>query len=230
MSIADLVNMEGCQPIPIAVVGMSCRFPAGANDPEKFWTLLSEGKSSWTKVPNNRFKEEAYFHLSPDQGGAHNHRGGHFIDQDPASFDASFFGITPAEANAMDPQHRLQLETAYEALENAGITLSRVRGSKTSVFIGIFSRDYDRMMNADVHDIAKYHMTGTGDAILSNRISYLMDLQGASMTLDTGCSGGLVALHQACQNLRANESNMALVGGSNLILSPNAMVSMSFLQ
>ncbi len=222
--------MSSHEPTRIAVVGMSCRFPAGANSPEKFWTMLSEGKSAWTKVPSSRFNEEAFYHPSPDMNGATNHQGGHFIDQDLSGFDAGFFGISPSEAHAMDPQQRLQLETAYEALENAGITLHQVRGSKTAVYVAIFSRDYDRMMYKDTGNIAQYHMTGSGDAIISNRISYAFDLKAASMTIDTGCSGGLVALHQACQSLRLKESDSALVGGTNLILSPDAMVPMSLLQ
>lgn len=130
----------------------------------------------------------------------------------------------------MDPQQRIQLETAYEALENAGFSLEQIRGSSTAVYVATFSRDYDRMMYKDTSDIPKYHMTGAGDAIVSNRISYILDLKGPSMTLDTGCSGSLVALHQACQSLRTGESSMALVGGTNLILGPDSMISMSLLR
>ena len=217
-------------PLSVAVVGMSCRFPGGANDPEKFWSLLSSGKCAWSDVPPDRFTWTSFYHPNPDINGATNHRGGHFLSQDISAFDAGFFGISPSEANSIDPQQRLQLETAYEALENAGVTLDQARGSKTAVYVAIFGRDYDRMMNKDTTDFAKYHMTGVGDSIVSNRISYTFDLKGPSMTLDTGCSGGLVALHQACQSLRTEESNMALVGGTNLILSPDSMISMSLLQ
>ena len=222
--------MRSYELAPIAVVGMSCRFPGGANNPEQFWSMLSEGKSAWTKVPSSRFNEEAFYHPSPDMNGATNHRGGHFIDRDLAGFDAGFFGIPPSEAHAMDPQQRLQLETAYEALENAGTPMHQVRGSKTAVYVAIFSRDFDRMMYKDTENIAQYHMTGSGDAIVSNRISYAFDLKAASMTIDTGCSGGLVALHQACQSLRLKESDRALVGGTNLVLGLDAMVPMSLLQ
>ena len=211
----------------IAVVGMSCRFPGGANDPEKLWSLISEGRDAWQDVPSDRFNWKSFFHPSPDIKGTINHRGGHFLDQDISAFDTTFFDIPPTEANSMDPQQRIQLESAYEALENAGIPVEEVRGSNTAVYVATFGQDYDRMMFKDTSDIAKYHMTGTGNAITSNRISYVFNLKGPSMTLDTGCSGSLVALHQACQSLRTGESDMALVGGTNLILNPDAMISMS---
>ena len=214
----------------IAVVGLSCRFPGGANDPEKLWSLVSEGKSAWRDVPSDRFNWRSHYHPSPEVNGTTNHRGGHFLDQDISAFDATFFGVPPTEAHSIDPQQRIQLETAYEALENAGMPIEQVKGSKTSVYIATFSKDYDRMMFKDTCDFAQYHMIGSGNAIFSNRISYLFDLKGPSMTIDTGCSGSLVALHQACQSLRAGESTMALVGGTNLILSPDAMISMSLLR
>ena len=222
--------MANQTPIPIAIVGIGCRFPGGANDTSKFWDLLSEGRSAWSEVPSDRFNWKSFHHPDPNANGALNHRGGHFIDKDVSTFDPNFFGIPPPEAHAMDPQQRIQLETTYEALENAGMPLDHVRGSNTSVYIAIFSRDYDRMMYKDTSDIAKYHMIGVGEAIAANRISYILDLKGPSMTLDTGCSGSLVALHQACQSLRNSESDMALVGGTNLILSPDSMIPMSLLQ
>ena len=141
-----------------------------------------------------------------------------------------FFEIPPSEAKAMDPQQRIQLETAYEALENAGLPVEQLKGSRTGVYVAIFSRDYDRMAYKDSADFAKYHMTGAGDAIISNRISYTFDLKGPSMTIDTGCSGSLVALHSACQSLRTGETDMTIVGGTNLMLSPDPMISMSQLR
>ena len=222
--------MGALTPAPIAVVGMSCRFPGGANDPEKLWSLLSEGQSAWSDVPSDRFLWKSFYHPSTDMNGAINHRGGHFLDHDVSAFDANFFGIPPSEANAMDPQQRLQLETAYEAIENAGMPMDQIKGSKGGVYVAIFSRDYDRMAYKDPDDYARYHMTGAGDAIISNRISYVFDLKGPSMTIDTGCSGSLVALHSACQSLRLGETNMSIVGGSNLILSPDPMIPMSLLQ
>lgn len=219
------------QPLePLAIVGLSCRFPHGANSPSELWSLLSQGQSAWSPVPNERFNEEAFHHPSPETTGSISQHGGHFLDQNIRAFDAEFFGLSPAEAKVVDPQQRIQLESAYEALENAGISLESVRGTNTAVYIAIFSRDYDRMMYKDTSDFAKYHVTGVGDAILSNRVSYTFDLKGPSVTLDTGCSGSMVALHQACQGLRAKESDMALVGGVNLILSPDSMIPMTLLQ
>lgn len=162
--------------------------------------------------------------------GSINHRGGHFLNQNIRSFDAGFFELAPTEANAIDPQQRIQLESTYEALENAGIGLESIKGTNTAVHTAITSRDYNRLMYKDTSDIAKYHVTGVGDDILSNRISYVFDLKGPSMTLDTGCSGRLLALHQACQSLRTQESDMAIVGGTNLVLSLDAMIPMSLLQ
>ena len=222
--------MPSSQPLePLAIVGMSCRFPNGANSLAELWSLLSQGQSAWTPVPESRFNEKAFHHPSPESNGSINQHGGHFLDQNIKAFDAEFFGLSPAEAKSVDPQQRIQLESAYEALENAGITLESVRGTNTAVYTAIFSRDYDRMQYKDTSDMAKYHVTGVGDAILSNRVSYVFDLRGPSMTLDTGCSGSMVALHQACQGLRLRESDMALVSGVNLMLTPDAMVPMTLL-
>ena len=213
--------------IPIAIIGMSCRLPAGVNDPAAFWSMLSEGRSGWSEVPSDRYNEKSFRQQPNRSQGTISHNGAHFLDQDIRAFDASFFGISPSEASSMDPQHRIQLECTYEAVEDAGIRFQDLKGSNTAVYMATFSRDYDRMMFKDTNNITMYHLTGVGEAILSNRISYTFDLKGPSMTLDTGCSGGLVALHQACQSLKTAEANTALVGGVNLILSPDAMIPMS---
>ena len=222
--------MENVNSEDIAIVGMSCRFPGGANSPIKLWSMLVNGQDAWSDVPLDRFRWQSFHH--PDKGmtGVTNHRGGHFLDQDISLFDASFFGISPTEAHSMDPQQRILLEVTYEAMEDAGIPLGRVKGTDTGVFVAMFNRDYDRMMNKDLSYTTKHHMTGVGDAIVSNRLSYIFDLKGPSMTLDTGCSGSLVALHQACLSLRAHESGMAFVGGVNLLLSPDSMIPMSLSQ
>ena len=222
--------MTRSTPESIAIIGMSCRFPAGANNPEKYWQLLSDGRDGWSKVPADRWNEDAFYHPDPSMNGATNHRGGYFIDQDIGAFDPVFFGISGEEAKSMDPQQRLQLEIAYESLENAGLSLESLQGSATAVYTALFSRDYDRLLFKDMESTTKYHMIGTGDAILSNRISHVFDFRGPSMTIDTGCSGSLVAMHQACQSLRTGESNLALVGASNLILSPDQLIPMSLSQ
>ncbi len=217
-------------PIPVAIVGVSCRFPGGAHDLQSLWQILEAGSNVWSDVPPERYNWTSFFHTSRESNVAHSHRGGHFLAQDVAAFDANFFEITSTEAEAMDPQQRIQLEIAYEALENAGMPLDSVRGSNTSVFVASFTHDYENMMYKDTTRMAKYGMTGVGQAIISNRLSYTFDLRGPSVTLDTGCSGSLVALHQACQSLRYGESSMSLVGGTNLILSPDTMIPMDTLQ
>ena len=222
--------MAGKAPAPIAIIGMSCRFSGGTNSPEKLWDMLVDGRSGWSDVPSSRYNWKSFYHPHPEASGAHNQRGGNFIDGDIAEFDAPFFGIPPPEAHAMDPQQRHQLETVYEAFENGGITLEKVRGSNTAVYIAVTNRDYDRMIFKDTSDIAKYSLTGCGDATLCGRISYTFDLKGAAMTIDTGCSGSMVGLHQACQSLRLGESEMAIVGGTHLLLGPDLSISMSMLQ
>ena len=215
---------------PIAIVGLSCRLPGGANNLESFWQMLSEGRSGWSDVPENRYNWKSFHHPDPEMNGTTNHRGGHFLDHDIAKFDAAFFGISPMECASIDPQQRILLETAYEALEGAGIPLESIRGSRTGVYAATFNHDYDSMIYKDTSDLPKYLMTGTGQALAANRISYLFDLQGPSFALDTGCSGSMVALHQACQSLRHGESEMALVGATNLMLTPEVMMPMSTLQ
>ena len=221
--------MTTSSPIPIAIVGIGCRLPGNICDTESLWSVLASAKNTWSSVPPERFNEAAFYHPNPANDGTTNHRGGHFLSQknDIAAFDAGFFGMSAAEAQATDPQQRLLLETTYEAFENAGIPMKQIRGSDTAVFTAMFTRDYDRIVYKDPSEIPKYQTTGCGEAILSNRISYFFHLHGPSVTLDTGCSGSLVALHQACQSLRTKESTTALACGVNLILSPDQMIGMS---
>ncbi|KAH9897328.1 putative polyketide synthase [Xylariomycetidae sp. FL2044] len=221
---------NGGDTMPIAIVGMSCRFPGDATNPSKLWDMLCEGRSAWSSIPKEKFNAEAFFHPDPERNGAINVEGGHFLKEDIGRFDASFFNISPNEAKAIDPQQRLQLESAYEALENAGIPLEKVAGSNTSVYVGVFGKDYAEMLSRDPENAPVYTATGNGFAILSNRISYFFDLKGPSVTLDTACSASLTALHLACQSLRTGESKMAIVGGTNMIHSPDMMVCMSLLR
>ena len=144
--------------------------------------------------------------------------------------DANFFGVASAEAKALDPQGRILLETAYEALENAGMPLEAVKGSKTAVYVALFSQDWETMLLKDTHELAKHHLLGTTKSLIANRVSYFLDLRGPSLTVDTACSGGLVALHLACQALRTGESNLALACGTNLILTPDIMFGETFLK
>jgi acyl transferase domain-containing protein len=127
--------MAATEPIPIAIIGMGCRYPGGANSPEDLWSLLAAGKDAWREFPKERFNWDAFYHPHPEVGGVTtNHRGGHYLTQDIAAFDAGFFGVAPLEAEALDPQQRIVLEVSWEAVENAGIPMEKFRGSNTSVY------------------------------------------------------------------------------------------------
>jgi acyl transferase domain-containing protein len=191
---------------PIAVLGLSCRFP-GAPDAAAFWRMLVEGVDAISEVPSNRWDPA----LTSPWGG--------FLDQ-VDGFDAPFFGIPAAEAVRMDPQQRLLLEVAWEALEDAGQVADQLAGSDTGVFVGICGSDYGIRQFAAREAIDRYVATGSGLSIAANRLSYCFDLRGPSVAVDTACSSSLVALHLACQSLRTGESDLALVGGVNLVLSP----------
>lgn len=212
---------------PIAIIGLACRFPGGANSPDELWQMLADGRSGWSEIPEDRYSWRSFHHPHPSAEAAHNQKGGGYINRDLAAFDAAFFNIPTAEANGRDSQQRIQLETVYEALENAGLPANTVKGSRTSVHIATVSRDYDRNSYRDPQDLAQYHLTGCGEAITSGRVSYTFDLRGPCFSLDTGCSGSLVGLHLAVQGLRSGETDMALVGGTNLLLAPDMTVAMS---
>ncbi|KAH9876419.1 hypothetical protein J1614_003550 [Plenodomus biglobosus] len=204
--------------MPIAVVGLGCRFPGDVTSGEKFWNLLVSKKSARTETPQERFNVDAFYHPDGDRYGT---------VKDVSLFDAPFFSISPAEAMAMDPMQRLLLEVTYEALENSGTSLASVSGTKTSCYIGCFTKDYEEMQRRDIELAPKYQSTGASQTMLSNRLSYFFNLKGPSVSLDTACSSGLVAVHLACQSLRTGESTMAIAGGSNLILSPDIQIEMS---
>ncbi|KAL9595199.1 MAG: hypothetical protein Q9219_006593 [cf. Caloplaca sp. 3 TL-2023] len=218
------------QVMPIAVIGLAGRFPGEAVDAKGLWDLCREGRSAWSEIPESRFSARAYHHPNPSKTGCFNARGAHFLKEDVALFDAQFFGVSPAEAKAMDPQQRLLLEATYEALENAGITLKAIAGHSTGVYVGASQIDYTSLLLGDVQDIPVYQSTGTSANILSNRISYIFDLKGPSLTMDTACSSSLAALHTACQSLRSGEIHQAIVAGAHIMLSPDTMVGMSMLR
>ncbi|VVJ18245.1 Polyketide synthase modules and related proteins [Amycolatopsis camponoti] len=199
---------------PIAVVGLGCRLPGGIDSPEAFWRFLEAGGDGIGDVPEGRWET---FAPASDLAGLPL-RGG-FLD-DVAGFDAEFFGITPREASAMDPQQRLLLEVAWAALEHAGIPPSGLRGSRTGVFVGLSATEYSSLTMTDVGGVDVWSGTGAAASIAANRLSYLLDLRGPSLTLDTACSSSLVAVHQAVQSLRSGESELALAAGVNVLLSP----------
>ncbi|MEV7039720.1 beta-ketoacyl synthase N-terminal-like domain-containing protein [Amycolatopsis sp. NPDC051061] len=199
---------------PIAVVGLGCRLPGGIDSPEAFWRFLDSGGDGIGDVPEGRWET---FAPASDLAGLPS-RGG-FLD-DVAGFDAEFFGITPREAEAMDPQQRILLEVAWAALEHAGIPPSGLRGSRTGVFVGLSATEYGSLTMTDVAAVDVWSGTGAAASIAANRLSYLLDLRGPSLTLDTACSSSLVAVHQAMQSLRRGESELALAAGVNVLLSP----------
>jgi myxalamid-type polyketide synthase MxaB len=205
---------------PIAVVGIGCRFPGGADTPDAFWRNLCEQVDAIREVPPDRWDVDAYYDPDPDVPGKMYSRWGGFIDG-VDRFDAQFFGISPREAVAMDPQQRLLLEVAWDALEHAGVSPGSLSGSQTGVFVGICTSDYSYMLTASgdsANDL--YAGTGSSFSIAAGRLSYVLGLQGPCMALDTACSASLVAAHLAVESLRRRECNMALVGGVNLVLSP----------
>ena len=209
---------------PIAIVGMSCRLP-GANGVDQLWSLLTEGAETTSEMPPSRFDMDTWWDPQPATPGRTASRRGGFLDG-ADGFDAGFFGITPREALRMDPQQRLLLEVAWEALEDAAIPPDQLPSDRTGVFTGVFASGYwDRLRQPELLDV--YALTGTTRGGLSGRLSHAFDLRGPSLTLDTACSSGLVALHLACQSLRSGESTVALVGATNLVLSPEESVAFS---
>ena len=208
---------------PLAVVGVGCRFP-GADGPEEFWDLLVESRDAVTTVPEGRWEqfvadseaERAVLERLPRAGG--------YLD-DVAAFDAEHFGISAAEARLMDPQQRLLLEVAWEALEHAGIAPDGLRGSATGVFVGASGSEYAHLTAGALRGLDVWTPTGSALSVVANRLSYALDLRGPSATVDTACSSSLVALHQAAQSLQTGDSDLALVGGVNLLLAPNVTAS-----
>ena len=213
---------------PIAIVGMGCRYPGGANDPESFWELLREGREAICEVPAERWDAEAYYDPDPTRPGKMVSKYGGFLDAID-QFDAAFFGIAPREAAMMDPQQRLLLEVAWAALDSGGIAPRSLAESKTGVYLGMASEDYGhiQMEAGDAELLDVHYATGNGRSIASGRLAYLLGLRGPAVTLDTACSSSLVAVHLACQSLRLGECELALAGGVNVMLSPETTVALS---
>ncbi|ATB34120.1 polyketide synthase [Melittangium boletus DSM 14713] len=212
---------------PIAIIGVGCRFPGGANSPESYWKLLSGGVDAVQEVPSSRWDVNAYYDPDPSVPGKVYTRNGAFVDGVDL-FDPYFFGIPPRSAVNLDPQHRLLLEVTWEALENAGISPRSLAGSKTGIFVGGATGEYTQLRADEGADrIDASYLTGTLLTFATGRLSHFLDLQGPSLAVDTACSSSLVAVHLACQSLRSGESSLALVGGVSLLLMPQGWITTS---
>jgi len=213
---------------PIAVIGMGCRFPGGVRTPEQFWKLLEQGIDTVGPIPPDRWNVDTLYHPEPGMTSTMITHHGAFLDTID-TFDAAFFEISPREAEAMDPQQRMLLEVSWEAMENAGLDIPGLKGSRTGIFIGIYSRDYagGGLLSGDPSRIGAYSLTGIAGSAACGRLAYFYDFQGPCVALDTACSSSLVSLHQAVHSLNTGESDMAIAGGVSLMLSPEQFIGLS---
>ncbi len=211
----------------VAVIGMGCRFPGGADSPDHFWQLLMENRNAVGPLPAERWRENHCFGTFPIEEESILYSGG-FIE-DISTFDPLFFNLSPREASRMDPHQRLVMEVAWNAVENAAIPPSSLKGTATGVFIGVLSQnnDYFWMQAANPEIVDTYTSSGGAHSIVANRLSYFLDLRGPSIAVDTACSSSLVALHMACRSLRNGECDMALAGGVQLMVTPSSSFALS---
>ncbi|KAI7920192.1 hypothetical protein M0657_004557 [Pyricularia oryzae] len=208
---ASAVNIRRLFEASSPIIGLDARFPGDGDTAERFYDFLLAGRSARSEIPPERYNADAFWHPDGNRSGATRARAAHFLKGSISAFDAPLFSITPTEAAAMDPQQRGILESVYRALENGKFPL---------VFVGCMYSDYDRMTVKDLDRPTSYAALGNVYSMLSNRVSWCFDFRGPSITIDTACSSSLVALHQACNSLKLHESSMAVVGGCNLIISP----------
>lgn len=210
---------------PIAVIGMACRFPGGCSTPEKFWNFLKEKGDGVTEVPRERWDVNEFYDPNPGTPGKMYIRQAGFLKEDIREFDARFFRISPLEASEMDPQQRLLLEVSWEAIERAGQNMDNLKDSNTGVFIGIIGSEYSKLPR-DNAKVNPYKATGSLSSIASGRISHILGFHGPAISVDTTCSSSLVSLHLACEALKKRTCDMALAGGVNIMVSPNAMIGL----
>lgn len=223
-----LAALERAAREPIAIIGMACRFPGGVNDAEGLWQLLSEGRDAIGPIPHERWDVERFFDSDPNAAGKMSTSRGGFIEQ-VDHFDPLFFGMSPKEAVYVDPQQRLMLEVAWEALENAQLLPEQLHGSRSGVLVGISTMDYCNLISELLpkDEISRHIGTGTAFSPAAGRIAYLLGLTGPAMAVDTACSSSLVATHLAVESLRRGETDLMIVGGVGLILSPMNSITFS---
>src|SRR5208282_5332696 len=217
---------QALQADPIAIIGMACRLPGGADTTDRFWRLMLDGVCAVGDIPPDRWNGEAWYDPDLSSAGKTATKSGAFLERID-TFDADYFGIPAREAARMDPQQRLFLEVAIEALDDAGLSERTLAGSRTGVFVASYHNDYAQLQYNDPDAIDLRTLTGTLHSVLANRLSYFLDLRGPSISIDTACSASLVAVHLACQSLRLGESNIAITGGVSLMIAPELLVSMS---
>ncbi|KGO65245.1 Acyl transferase/acyl hydrolase/lysophospholipase [Penicillium italicum] len=214
--------MADSLPEPIAIVGSACRFPGGADSPSSLWKLLRNPRDVSKKITQDRFDLRGFYHPDGAHHGTTNVQQSYLLEEDLWSFDATFFNISPNEADSIDPQQRLLLETVYEALEFGGLTIEGLNGSDTAVYVGNMAVDYHDILLRDLNSVPTYFATGTARSIMANRISYFFNWHGPSIMIDTACSSSLIALHQGVQSLRTGESRVAVACGAELMLGPGS--------
>ncbi len=223
---ARLEALERAKSEPIAIVGMACRFPGGANDPASYWRLLGAGVDAIGPIPPDRWNAEDFYDPDPAAPGKTCTRCGGFLERID-EFDNHFFAISDREAARIDPQHRILLELGWEALEDAGLPPCKLRGANIGVFMGISLSDYGMMLSSDLAQTDAHSATGTSLCLAANRLSFAFGFQGPSLVLDTACSSSLVAVHLACQHIRHGECEAALAGGVSLLLSPISSINLT---
>jgi 3-oxoacyl-(acyl-carrier-protein) synthase/SAM-dependent methyltransferase/acyl carrier protein len=223
---AELEECRRGQNEPVSILGMAVRLPGGVSSPERFWEALASGEDLITTIPSDRWEGRAYWSDDLDEPGKMYDVHGGFID-DVDAFDSDFFGINPREAESMDPQQRLLLELTWEALERSGIDPRTLMNTQAGIYIGMGNSDYGRRLTSDVRKIDGYTGVGAAASIAAGRIAYFLGTHGPAIVIDTACSASLVAVHQAVKSLRNGEIDLAIVGGCNLILSPEMNIGFS---